>query len=78
MKKVTATELRANIYKLLDEVLATGAPLEIKKGDKRLRIVPVEKADKLQNLVARPEIIQGDPDDLVNISWEDEVILDLP
>ena len=78
MKKVTATELRANIYKLLDEVLATGAPLEIKKGDKRLRIVPVEKADKLQNLVARPEIIQGDPDDLVNISWEDEVVRDLP
>lgn len=69
MKTVTPTELRANIYKLLDEILATGTPLEIKKGDKRLRIVAVEKADKLQNLFARPEIIQGDPDDLVNIGW---------
>ncbi len=75
MKTVTPTELRANIYKLLDEILATGTPLEIKKGDKWLRIVAVEKADKLQNLVARPEIIQGDPDDLVNISWEHEIHL---
>ena len=75
MKTVTPTELRANIYKLLDEVLATGAPLEIEIGDKRLRIVPVEKADKLQNLVDRPEIIQGDPDDLANISWEHEIRL---
>ena len=43
MKTVTPTELRANIYNLLDEVLDTGVPLEIKKGDKRLRIVPAEK-----------------------------------
>ena len=78
MKTVTPSELRANIYQLLDEVLNTGAPLEIKKGDKLLRIVPVDKVDKLQKLIARPDAIQGDPDDLVEISWEDEVGLDLP
>ncbi len=78
MKTVTATELRANIYKLLEEVLNTGIPLEIKKGDKRLRIVPVEKGDKLRNLRARPHVIQGDPDELAAISWEKEVNLDLP
>jgi hypothetical protein len=68
MKTVTPTELRANIYKLLDEILNTGIPLEIKKGDKKLRIVPVEKGDKLQNLIARPEVIAGDPDELVETS----------
>jgi hypothetical protein len=68
MKTVTPTELRANIYKLLDEILNTGIPLEIKKGDKRLRIVPVEKGDKLQNLIARPEVIAGDPEELVETS----------
>jgi prevent-host-death family protein len=78
MKTITPTELRANIYKLLDEVLETGLPLEIKKGDQRLRIVPVEKADKFQNLIARPGVIQGDPDELVAIGWEHEVKLDLP
>lgn len=78
MKTVTPTELRTNIYNLLDEVLETGIPLEIKKANRRLLIMPVAKADKLQNLISRPEIIQGDPDDLVEISWEDEVSLDLP
>jgi hypothetical protein len=78
MKTVTPTQLRTNIYNLLDEVLETGLPLEIKKGDKKLRIVPVDKVDKLKNLIARPEAIQGDPDDLVGINWADEVHLDLP
>ena len=32
MKRVTPTELRADIYNLLEEVLETGIPLEIRKG----------------------------------------------
>ncbi|MDJ0756781.1 MAG: type II toxin-antitoxin system Phd/YefM family antitoxin [Ardenticatenaceae bacterium] len=78
MKTVTPTQLRANIYQLLDEVLRTGLPLEIKKGDQKLRIVPVEKIDKLANLELRPDVIEGDPEELVHLSWEDEVTLDLP
>jgi prevent-host-death family protein len=78
MKTYTPTELRANIYNLLDEVLETGVPIEIKRGKKILRIVPLQKGDKLQNLVSRPEIIPGDPEELVDLSWEDEVHLDLP
>lgn len=78
MKTVTPTELRANIYKLLEEVLNTGIPLEINKGSKRLRIVPVEQGQKLQNLIPRSDVIQGEPEDLVTISWEKEVNLDLP
>lgn len=78
MKTVTPTELRANIYKLLEEVLNTGVPLEINKGDRKLRIVPVDKGDKLQNLVSRPSVITGVADDLADIHWEQEVTLDLP
>jgi prevent-host-death family protein len=78
MKSVTPTELRANVYQLLDEVLKTGVPLEIKKGNKKLRIVPVEKGDKLERLNPKPEAIVGDPEDLVTIRWENEVNLDLP
>jgi prevent-host-death family protein len=78
MKTVTPTQLRTNIYNLLDEVLKTGLPLEIKKGEKTLRIVPVDEVDKLKNLVDRSDVIQGDPDDLVEIEWMDEVNLDLP
>ncbi len=78
MKTVSATELRTNIYQLLDEVLHSGLPIEVKRGERKLRIVPVEKADKFQNLVYRPDVIQGDPEELVTLSWEAEVSLDLP
>ncbi|MCK5196716.1 MAG: type II toxin-antitoxin system Phd/YefM family antitoxin [Spirochaetales bacterium] len=78
MKTITPTELRSNIYNLLDEILDSGVPIEICKGNRKLRIVPVEKVDKLQNLISRPNVIIGDPDDLVDISWEKEVNLDLP
>lgn len=77
MKTVSPTELRTNVYQLLDEVLKSGLPIEIKKGDRRLQIVPIEKADKFQNLVSRPDIIAGDPEELVTLGWEDEVTLDL-
>ena len=70
MKTVTPTELRGNIFKLLDEVLTTGIPIEINKSGKRLRIVAVGKPDKLQNIISRPNVIQGDPNDLVDIHWE--------
>lgn len=78
MKTVTPTQLRTDIYNLLDEVLNTGLPLEIKKGDKKLRIVSVDKADKLKNLISRPDAVQGNPDELAEINWIDEVQLDLP
>ena len=77
MKTISVTELRGNIYKLLDEVLNTGIPIEIKKGDKKLKILPVGKVNKLENLVSRPNVINGNPGDLVDISWEKEVNLDL-
>lgn len=78
MKTITPTELRSNIYNLLDEILDSGVPIEISKGNRKLRIVPIEKRDKLENLILRPHVIIGDPDDLVDISWEKEVNLDLP
>lgn len=53
-------------------MLKTGIPLEINRGGQILRIVPLEKKSKLDNLVSRPNVIQGNPDDLVNLSWEDE------
>jgi len=78
MIAVTPTELRSNIYKLLDEVLRTGIPIEVNKGEKTLRIVPVEKPSKLNNLQLRPDVIQGNPDNLVEVCWQEEVNLDLP
>jgi prevent-host-death family protein len=76
MKKVTLTELSNNIERLLDEVLETGIPLELNKNGKLFKIIPVE-TDKLKNLTFKPNVIQGNPDDLVNITWEQEINIDL-
>jgi len=78
MKSVTSSKLHNNLDQLLDEILNTGTPLEIERNGKRLRIIPVKTVDKLQKLIHRPEAIMGDPDELVQISWEQETNLDLP
>jgi hypothetical protein len=77
MKSVTTTELQTNLDPLLIEIVNTGIPLEINYQGKRLRIVPVNSLDKLDNLVSRPEVIVGNPEELVQITWEQEVNLDL-
>lgn len=69
---VTASELRQNVYRLLDEVLRTGTPLEIERGGQRLRIVPVHAPAKLSRLTAHPGTIIGDPDELVHLDWSGE------
>ncbi len=69
---LTASKLRENIYRVLDEVLATGVPVIIERNGRRLRIVAEDAPDKLDRLISRPELIVGDPDDLVDIDWADE------
>jgi antitoxin (DNA-binding transcriptional repressor) of toxin-antitoxin stability system len=69
---ITASELRQNVYRLLDEVLASGVPLEVERGGRRLRIVPVDPPAKLSRLSAHPGTIVGDPEDLVHLDWSGE------
>lgn len=68
---VSASELRQNVYRLLDEVLETGVPLEIERGGRTLRIVPVEGPPKLDRVVGREDFIVGDPEELVHIDWSE-------
>ena len=76
---MTPDELQqSDIRQLLANILAAGKPLQIDWDGKLFEIVTVEKKSKLDNLVSRPDVIVGDPEDLVNISWEHELNLDLP
>lgn len=69
---ISASELRQNIYRLLDEVLRTGQPLEIERSGRRLRIVPVDAPAKLSRLSPHPGTIIGDPEELVHLDWTSE------
>lgn len=70
--RVSASQLRANIYRLLDGVLATGTPVEIERNGRLLRIVPEKPPSRLDRLAKRPEYIRGDPEDLVHVDWSHE------
>ncbi|MGH8899018.1 MAG: type II toxin-antitoxin system Phd/YefM family antitoxin [Egibacteraceae bacterium] len=69
---VSASQLRQDIYRLLDQVLETGVPLEIERRGKRLRIVPAQTRSKLDRVVGRPDFIVGDPDEVVHMDWSGE------
>ena len=73
-RKQAACEYLATIYRILDQVLETGEPVEITRGGRKLKIVPAEepRTRKLDRLAKRPETLLGDPEDLVHLDWSKE------
>lgn len=69
---VTLTELRSDLYRLVDRVLETGEPLEIERNGRKLLITPTPLENKLANLIRRHNVVAGDPEDLVHLDWSDE------
>ena len=69
---VTASELRANIYRLLDEVIESGRPLEIVRNGVTLRLVAPAPSSWIDRLQARPSVVDGDASDLADVHFDDE------
>lgn len=71
MTPLTASKLRENIYRVLDQVLETGEPVEIVRGRRRLKILPADEPPKRKpdRLTARPKALIGNPQDLVHLDW---------
>lgn len=69
---MSPSQLRQDLYRVLDEVLATGIPVVIQRKGRTLRIVADEPASRLCRLVSRPEVVSGDPEDLVHLDWSAE------
>ncbi len=57
---ITATKLRADLYRVIDNVIKNGVSVEVELRGKKVRIVPAEPRDKLAALVKRPGVIIGD------------------
>ena len=76
--KLTASKLRANVYRVLDQVLETGVPVEIERHGRRLRIVPTPGRraagrNKLERLSGKGRrYLRCAPEALVHIDWSRE------
>jgi hypothetical protein len=69
---LSASKLRANVYRLLDEVLETGRPLEIERNGRTLVIAPKQRESIWDRLPRRKGFIVGDPDELIHVDWSSE------
>ena len=66
---MTVTQLRANIYKVLDEVIETKKPITIDRNGVELEIhikEPNVAKKRIEDFPYRPGIIVGDPEDLID------------
>ena len=74
---MSLTALRQQLFKVVDQVIATGVPAEINRKGNIVKIVLDKKKSKLENLIPH-DCIVGDPEELVNLSlheWGEEKIL---
>ena len=74
MKTISATGLRNDIFKLLDEVLKTRQPLIVNRKGQKIRIEAEKKGSPTQSLFSKPlrtDVVSGDTEELVNVkAWE--------
>lgn len=68
---LSPSRLRANLYRILDRILETGEPVEIRRKGKKLHIVP-EHPGKLAQLKPHPDYLNCSPDDIVHLDWSTE------
>lgn len=72
--QLTATRLRAELFKTLDRVVTTGEAVEVQRPGGKVCIAPAAGADlggRLARLQPHPGTIVGDADSLAGLSWED-------
>ena len=68
---LTASQLRGNIYRILDRVLKTGESIGISRHGKILKIVVPFQSSKLERIKKMGKI-NGDPEKLVHMDWSHE------
>jgi hypothetical protein len=68
---ITPSKLRENVYRILDEAIETGKPIEVIRKGTILTIVPPKRVSKLDKLKKRAGFV-GDLDDIVSIDWSKE------
>jgi hypothetical protein len=68
---ITASKLRENVYRILDEAIETGKPVEVVRKGTVLTIVPPKRVSRLDNLKKR-KVFVGDVEDIIHMDWSKE------
>lgn len=68
---ISPTELRANLYRTLDDIAETGEPMLIERKGRVFRIEVEPMGFDPARLIARPDAITGDAADLCEVSFAD-------
>lgn len=68
------TELRKNIYNVLDRVIKTGEPVEIERKGTKLKIIREKGVSSLERLKGKKKkkAYKGDSDEVIHIDWSKE------
>lgn len=74
---MNATKLRAELYSVLDQVLLSGKPVMIERKGRRLLLCvdeseSVPPRERFTWPTPRPEWVNGDVDDILDIDWTKE------
>ena len=69
--QITTSKLRENIYKILDDAIESGTPVEVIRKGRVVRIVPEKRASRLSRLKKR-NAFKGNPDDINNMDSSNE------
>jgi hypothetical protein len=69
---LSPTELRTNLYRVLDQVIESGGVVEVERKGRRVRIVAELAGGKLDLLKPHPDYLRGSPKDIVHMDWSSE------
>ena len=72
MAAITLTELRADLYKVVDQIIKTGVSVEVQRNGHRIKIILADGPSKLERLTQRADVINGDLEDIVHCDWLQE------
>ena len=71
MARLSLSKLRADLFRIVDEVIETGKPVEIERNGHIVRIVSEKKHSKLDALKPHPGAMLDDPESYVHIDWSE-------
>ena len=70
-ERLSPTKLRADLYRVLDHVIASGETVEVERNGRLIRI-SADQPPKLALLEPHPEYLKVPKEDVVHIDWSSE------